>query len=56
MTTGQTSAIYTGQLSIDFYDLQNRDLVWRGVASKTTTQTRSPRSNRRTLQNRWRNF
>lgn len=34
MTSGQTSTIYMGQLAIDMYDPANKDLVWRGVASK----------------------
>ena len=34
-TTGQTSTIYIGQLALDMYDSANKDLAWRGVASKT---------------------
>lgn len=41
-TTGQTSTIYTGQLTIDFYDSAKHDLVWRGVASKTINPKAKP--------------
>ena len=37
-TTGQTSTIYIGQLALDMYDSANKDLAWRGVASKTATE------------------
>lgn len=42
MTTGQTTTIYTGQLAVDMYDSANKDLVWRGVASKTLDQKAKP--------------
>ena len=41
-TTGQTSTIYVGQLVLDMYDSANRDLVWRGLASKTLDQKAKP--------------
>jgi hypothetical protein len=41
-TTGQTSTIYVGQLAVDMYDSANRDLVWRGVASKTINPKAKP--------------
>jgi Domain of unknown function (DUF4136) len=41
-TTGQTSTIYVGQLAVDMYDSANRDLVWRGLASKTINQKAKP--------------
>ena len=34
-TYGSTSTIYVGQLGLDMYDSAKKDLVWRGVASKT---------------------
>jgi Domain of unknown function (DUF4136) len=34
-TTGTTSTIYVGQLGVDMYNSSKKDLVWRGVASKT---------------------
>jgi hypothetical protein len=49
MTTGQTSTIYTGQLAIDFYDSKNRDLVWRGVASKTIDTNAKPEKQQKNL-------
>src|SRR5215467_15796997 len=42
MTTGQTSTIYKGQLALDMYDSANRDLVWRGVVSKTLDPKAKP--------------
>ena len=41
-TTGQTSTIYVGQLAVDMYDSANKDLVWRGVASKTLSPKVKP--------------
>jgi len=41
-TTGSTSTIYVGQLVLDMYDSANRDLVWRGVASKTLDSKAKP--------------
>jgi hypothetical protein len=41
-TTGQTSTIYVGQLAVDMYDSANKDLVWRGVASKTLDPKAKP--------------
>ena len=41
-TTGSTSTIYVGQLVLDMYDSTNRDLVWRGVASKTLDSKAKP--------------
>lgn len=42
MTTGQTSTIYNGQLAIDMYDTTDKDLVWRGVVSKTLDPKAKP--------------
>jgi hypothetical protein len=41
-TTGSTSTIYIGQLALDMYDSKNKDLVWRGVASKTIDPKSKP--------------
>jgi hypothetical protein len=41
-TTGQTSTIYVGQLALDMYDSANKDLVWRGLASKTINPKAKP--------------
>lgn len=42
MTTGQTSTIYVGQLALDMYDTNGKDLVWRGVVSKTLDAKAKP--------------
>jgi hypothetical protein len=41
-TTGTTSTIYIGQLSLDMYESAKKDLVWRGVASKTIDPKAKP--------------
>ena len=48
-TTGSTSTIYVGQLVLDMYDSANRDLVWRGVASKTLDSKAKPDKQRKNL-------
>lgn len=48
-TTGSTSTIYVGQLDIDLYDSANRDLVWRGVASKTLDPKAKPEKQQKNL-------
>ena len=42
MTTGSTSTIYVGQLGVDMYDAKNKDLVWRGRATKTINPKAKP--------------
>lgn len=49
MTTGQTSTIYTGQLALDMYDSAHKDLVWRGVASKTIDPKAKPDKQQKNL-------
>jgi hypothetical protein len=49
MTTGQTSTIYTGQLALDMYDSNNKNLVWRGVASKTLDPKAKPEKREKNL-------
>jgi len=48
-TTGSTSTIYVGQLVLDMYDSTNRDLVWRGVASKTLDSKANPDNQQKNL-------
>ena len=48
-TTGSTSTIYVGQLALDMYDSANRDLVWRGVASKTLDPKAKPEKQQKNL-------
>jgi len=40
--TVTTSTIYTGQLDLDMYDPTNKQLVWRGIASKTLDPKAKP--------------
>ncbi len=49
MTTGQTSTIYVGQLALDMYASAARNLVWRGVASKTLDQKAKPEKQQKNL-------
>ena len=49
MTTGQTSTIYVGQVTLDMYDPAQKKLVWRGIASKRLTPKPSLKNRRRTL-------
>src|SRR4029077_1953594 len=48
-TTGQTSTIYIGQLALDMYDSANKDLAWRGVASKTLDPKAKPDKQQKNL-------
>ncbi len=41
-TTGSTSTIYIGQIALDMYDPANKELVWRGVVSKTLDPKAKP--------------
>jgi hypothetical protein len=42
MTTGQTSTIHIGSLGLDMYDPARKQLVWRGMASKTLDPKAKP--------------
>jgi hypothetical protein len=48
-TTGQTSTIYIGQIAVDMYDSANKDLVWRGTASKTIDPKAKPDKQQKNL-------
>jgi hypothetical protein len=48
-TTGQTETIYVGQLALDMYDSANKDLVWRGLASKTINVKAKPEKQEKNL-------
>src|SRR5215813_12201055 len=48
-TYGQTSTIYVGQLVVDMYDPANKDLVWRGVASKSLDEKAKPEKRQKNL-------
>jgi hypothetical protein len=49
MTTGQTSTIYVGQLALDMYASSPRNLVWRGMASKTLDPKAKPDKQQKNL-------
>jgi hypothetical protein len=48
-TTGTTSTIYIGQIAVDMYDSSHKDLVWRGLASKTIDQKAKPDKQQKNL-------
>ena len=41
-TYGSTSTVYVGQLDLSVYDSANKQLVWRGVATKTLDPKAKP--------------
>ena len=49
MTSGQTSTIYVGQLAVDMYASSAKQLVWRGVASKTLDTKAKPEKQQKNL-------
>jgi hypothetical protein len=49
-TTVSTSTIYTGQLDLDMYDSAKKELVWRGVVSKTLDQNAKPDKRQKNIQ------
>jgi Domain of unknown function (DUF4136) len=49
VTSGQTSTIYTGQLALDIYDSTHKDLIWRGVASKTLDLKAKPEKQQKNI-------
>jgi Domain of unknown function (DUF4136) len=50
-TTGTTSTIYVGQLGLDMYDTAKKELVWRGVASKTIDPKAKPEKQQKNITN-----
>ena len=48
-TYGSTSTIYVGQMAVDMYDSANKDLVWRGVATKTLDTKAKPEKRQKNL-------
>ena len=48
-TTGQTSTIYVGQIAVDMYHSSMKQLVWRGVASKTIDERAKPEKQQKNL-------
>ncbi len=49
MTTGSTSTIYTGQLTLDLYSSAGHDLVFRSVASKTIDAKAKPEKQQKNI-------
>jgi hypothetical protein len=49
-TTSQTSTIHIGQVVFDMYDPAKKQLVWRGIASKTLDEKAKPDKREKNLQ------
>jgi hypothetical protein len=48
-TYGSTSTIYIGQLDLSMYDAVQKELVWRGTASKTLDPKAKPEKKQKNL-------
>jgi hypothetical protein len=48
-TYASTSTIYVGQLALDMYDSAKKELVWRGVASKTIDPQAKPEKRQKNI-------
>jgi hypothetical protein len=48
-TTGSTTTIYVGQLGLDMYDSAKKELVWRGIASKTLDPKAKPEKQQKNI-------
>ena len=44
-----TTTIFTGTLDLDMYDSTKKSLVWRGIATKTLSQTSNPEKRQKNL-------
>jgi Domain of unknown function (DUF4136) len=49
MSTATSSAIHTGNLVLDIYDAEQKDLVWRGEVSKTLSPGNNPEKTRKNI-------
>jgi len=49
ISTGQTSTIYIGQLALDMYATSPKNLVWRGMATKTLDPKAKPEKQQKNL-------
>ena len=49
MSTATSSTIHVGNLVLDIYDAEKKDLVWRGEASKTLSPSKDPDKNRKKI-------
>jgi len=50
-TTATTSTLTVGSLDLDMYDSSQKQLVWRGVATKTIDSGASPDKRQKNIQN-----
>jgi hypothetical protein len=48
-TYGSTSTVYVGQLDLSMYDPHSKELVWRGVASKTLDPKAKPEKKQKNI-------
>ncbi len=48
-TYGSTSTVYIGQLDLSLYDPAEKQLVWRGVASKTLDPKAKPEKKQKNI-------
>jgi hypothetical protein len=48
-TYGSTSTVYVGQLDVSMYDPAQKQLVWRGVASKTLDPKAKPEKKQKNI-------
>lgn len=49
MTTGQTTTIHIGSLGLDMYDPATKQIVWRGVATKTLDPKAKPEKRQKNI-------
>lgn len=49
MATATSSTIQTGTLGVDFYDPAQKQLIWRGSATKTLNPTKDPNKRQKNL-------
>ena len=48
-TYSSTSTVYVGQLDLAIYDSAQKELVWRGTASKTIDPSAKPEKNQKNI-------
>ena len=48
-TYGSTSTVYVGQLDLSMYDPGSKQLVWRGVATKTLDPKAKPEKKQKNI-------
>jgi hypothetical protein len=48
-TYGSTSTVYVGQLDVSIYDSAQKQLVWRGVATKTLDTKAKPEKKQKNI-------